>query len=459
MKRARREGPGFLDYVTNPHLWFDAVAGHNRGDKAAGAAKGWSNQKIVREVRRLVLNVKTGQDARGVARALKSLGRQTHPVLLELLADPSLRCKLVKPTGRDILPEAPFNRLCDLLEDDPPESAVPLLAQFLEERSSEIRKHAALVIGAVGTQSIVDPVRKALRDSDHYVRSYALMGLQRSLKAERTTAACRRELFDDIQRLLVEGENADDAAKLLLEFDQGRAVAFFLSDAVFTPESAALHEILKAMRQLELAVPHNQLLVLIEKLSSKDLKFPQTYQLGEALQSLGRHRFAEDKMMIEKWLSHGEEVIAEGASGGLLALHGLDGFRERLWNTMEKRGTDGLSVPQHHYYTVFILDAEVKNGGFKQYFFNSSGDNWRVALQGLEEMGFRERLAVFREVLSRFGKDGPSEHRGQRMHRLAKLVKEKETIFSDLETRYYGSSEVIDVFATQYVLKNYGAFR
>ena len=45
------------------------------------------------------------------------------------------------------------------------------------------------------------------------------------------------------------------------------------------------------------------------------------------------------------------------------------------------------SLTERKLAAVYALQAEVNNGGFDQYFFNDSGDDSALALQGLKEMG------------------------------------------------------------------------
>ena len=106
-----------------------------------------------------------------------------------------------------------------------------------------------------------------------------------------------------------------------------------------------------------------------------------------------------------------------------------------------------------------MFDGQVNNGGLSQYFFNSSGDHWPEALAGLQAMDFVERLAVLREAVAKFGKNGPSQDRNRRQEQLAKLERKSDDVFGSLDGRYYKSAEVIEVLANQYVLKNADAFK
>lgn len=158
-------------------------------------------------------------------------------------------------------------------------------------------------------------------------------------------------------------------------------------------------------------------------------------------------------------MTHKDETVASGAAGGLLASHDLDGYYDRVWAALKERGVGGLNEAQRRYHAVTMFNGEVNNGGLSQYFFNSSGNHWRDAVAGLEAMGSKERLAVLREAIAKFGQAGPSTDRDERMKQLSALARADDKLFSDLDSRYYKSTEVIDVLTMRYVLKHPEAFR
>lgn len=455
----RRRLPGFLDYVMNPQLLNEFEEAARAADEYAETASSWSDAQIAAEVRQFVFDTESSEDAWAEAQALRSLGSRTHPVLLEILRKPSLHSKLVVPTGKDSQPEAPFNRLCELLGEAPPVESAELLARYLDEPSDEIRKDAALAIGCTGAASAIPSIRKALGDSNEYVRSYALMGLERARERGHLSDACGRELFADLKQMLAEGKNADHAAGLLLHFDRQRAVDFILSDEIFNPKCKSLHDLIRAINAKGLTIPRGRLLPLISQVDSVASNYPHNYQLGELLQALGNHQVAEDRVLLEKYVSHAKNVVAEGAAEGLLSLHGISGFKERLWRKADEQGLTSLTDPQRYYLAVLNFDSEVNNGGLSQYFFNSSGDEWKSALSGLEAMESKERFAVLSQALSKFGAGGPDKSRESRMRQLSKLARADEDLFNDLDKQYYASTEVVEVLAMRYVLKNREAFR
>jgi Domain of unknown function (DUF4375) len=51
------------------------------------------------------------------------------------------------------------------------------------------------------------------------------------------------------------------------------------------------------------------------------------------------------------------------------------------------KGFGGLPRQEKLYFSVCILDGEVYNGGFHQFFFNYSGEHYHEAFFGLAELG------------------------------------------------------------------------
>ena len=393
-KNRRGSYPGFKEVVKNPEYFDNISQARAEVDSAAKAAKNWDDGKVASLTKRFVLEATTTRDASDQAQILNELGERTHPTVLGLLRDPSLYSRLVRPTGTDILPEAPFNRACHLLGDSPGAEAVEALAPFLSDPSSEIRKDAALAIAKTGAATITPLVRKAFSDQDEYVRSYALMGLPFALNRSGLSDSAQADLFPDVLDLLRAARNADEAADILYRFNSAKAKDYFLSQEVLTTKSPILHEALKVLANAKVSVPREALKSLIASLEMQELKYPRTYALGEALRMLGQQQREEDRDFLRGYMKHPDERVAQGAAAGLLSSFGLEGFKQRIWDTEQRSGYESLTEQQRFYSAVLMCDAEINNGGLAQYFVNSSGDRWQDALAGFKAMGFKERFAV-----------------------------------------------------------------
>lgn len=76
----------------------------------------------------------------------------------------------------------------------------------------------------------------------------------------------------------------------------------------------------------------------------------------------------------------------------------------KLWMSLVEQvyhsptGFDGLSHPQKLYFAVVVLEGDVYNGGFQQYFFNDSGSYYTYAEEGLIALGAFQTLELLQEA-------------------------------------------------------------
>lgn len=450
---------GFKELVKNPGLWNEIALHGWATDQKIDASKGWSDAQIAKAVKSFIFGVKSSAQVPGEERVLQSLGPRTHPVILQILRDESLKEKLVTPTGDNLGPEAPLNRLCSLVEDHPSKELGELLGGYLDEESPKIRQSAAIVIGSTGAAEVIALVKKALLDRDQYVRSFTLIGLSRASSTGRLDERSKQMLSSDLQKLVLEGKNEDSACRLLLAFDNEGAAEFLQSSAVLTSSSKSLHYALQSLSANDILVPRDRLIELLSTLDATDLRYPKDYALGDVLVQLGGHKQEGDRKLLEDFMSNPNREVSRGAAAGLVVLNGLSGFLEKIEKVEKKGGYQALSAGQKLYVDVLELDSEIVNGGFSQYFVNSSGDHWRNALEGLQAMGFDELTKIFREAISRFPNGEPSNNRKLRQKQLARLARRDEDVFDALDTRYYESKESVDVFTARFVIRNANDFR
>lgn len=115
-----------------------------------------------------------------------------------------------------------------------------------------------------------------------------------------------------------------------------------------------------------------------------------------------------------------------------------------LWNSLVKRSSldaslANLSPHEQRYFAVLLLEGEVYNGGFDQFFSNSSGDYYYIAVDGLAELGALSSLKFAREAADAiFGKRGPPVDRAERL----RIMNGKTRQLSEVLTRYRQSSRL-----------------
>ncbi|GAB5405033.1 MAG: hypothetical protein Aurels2KO_32640 [Aureliella sp.] len=451
--------PGFREFVKDPGLWNEMNEANEEAAAAAAAAAQWDDDQLAKEVERYVFSPKTSRDLWSIGRQLGELSPKTNDALLYILRDKANEAKLAELRPGDWLEEAPVMRVCELFDGNMPAEAIELLEPYLSHESDQIRKDCILAVAESGWPEALPAIKRALADEDEYVRSYSLMGMGRAIES----AALSEEISDgvivDLERLVTSDLNVEDAARLMAQLDPTHAEEFLLSDAVLDTEKRYLHEVLRVIGQFDFKINREKVQSLIETYATREMKYPNTYALGESLALLGRFRDTADAGTLEQYSNHEDERISDGAAQGLIAFHNLQGFEDRIWEQERNNGWDALSKEQQMYLAVFWLNAEVNNGGHSQYFFNSAGDNWQHALDGLKAMGFKERLKIFEGVLKLFGDKKPLTDRGKRQNQLSRVYSKHEDAFDKFDSAYYETSESVEVYSTRFVIQNADKFK
>ena len=129
-----------------------------------------------------------------------------------------------------------------------------------------------------------------------------------------------------------------------------------------------------------------------------------------------------------------------------------------LLDKEERRGLASFTAPERHVYAVQGMSREVNNGGFEQFFFNSSGELAFDLVPGLEAIGSRANLSIARRALERFGKPGSLAEEARHAH-LEKIIEEHgwET-WQDLDDEFYDNPEDLEKMTLDYIARNLAAF-
>lgn len=395
-----------------------------------------------------------GWDERAI---LAQLGDKAYPRALEILKDPALREKLLTEKSLEFMPslETPLARLCRIfdLKAAPPQEAPALLAPHLASKHHKIRQTAAFVIASSGQVKFFPELERALKDEDAQVRSDALWGIQKAISGGRIDPAHSGRYYELVAPMLQtdpDFQAADRVPSLVLQLDKKRGTARLLENDVFTARFEPVWRILQAFNTEKVEVPRDRLLALLEEASKLPLDFPMDVVLEETLALLGKLRNPDDLPVLERYLEHSDEQVCMGAVTGLFSYHRHYETLRTPSDAEESLGWDALTPVEKHILAVRQLDGQVKNGGFSQYYFNPSGDKWKLALEGLKAMGATERVLLMEETLAKFPKSSPSSDRDLRQRQLDMIERKQEYSFSKQDKAWYKSKEPLVRFVYRY---------
>ena len=101
-----------------------------------------------------------------------------------------------------------------------------------------------------------------------------------------------------------------------------------------------------------------------------------------------------------------------------------------------------------------MVDAEVVNGGFSQYFGNSSGGSWTEDLVMLKRIDAPQLAGILKRATAVFGWSGPAFDRDVREQQLENLSDAAGERLGECDELWYGATESFEAKQTLYVLKN-----
>jgi hypothetical protein len=115
-----------------------------------------------------------------------------------------------------------------------------------------------------------------------------------------------------------------------------------------------------------------------------------------------------------------------------------------------ERGFEHLTETEQVIVTVWEVEAEVNNGGFDQYYFNSSFDP-RFAPSALEKIGAPKMAAIVSRANAVFGPEGPARDRFVRQEKLEQLGESKKELLNKLDNEFYGYPEPLTTLMHRYM--------
>jgi hypothetical protein len=132
-------------------------------------------------------------------------------------------------------------------------------------------------------------------------------------------------------------------------------------------------------------------------------------------------------------------------------------YRE-LWKSLvfrvhkTEKGFSGLNSAEKIYYAVSILQGEVFNGGFDQFFWNSSGDLYEAIIAGLERLEAFETLNLVQQArIVLFSNSMPPPETKDRRE-LLRILEEKEGLqaFDILDAAFWKDPDKLNEKLTRF---------
>lgn len=129
----------------------------------------------------------------------------------------------------------------------------------------------------------------------------------------------------------------------------------------------------------------------------------------------------------------------------------LMALSERFGSRMFDTPFDELTVPERVFVAIWMLEADVNNGGFDQYYLNSAGDHAWFAPEALRAIGAERTAALVEQANAAFGPGGPSPDREVRLRTHEEVAARARALWDDLDRAFYTYEDDLTTLLRAYV--------
>lgn len=117
-----------------------------------------------------------------------------------------------------------------------------------------------------------------------------------------------------------------------------------------------------------------------------------------------------------------------------------------------------LSEAERVFYITQSLEMEVNNGGFSQFFYNSSGSFSNELVSAFTAIGANATAAICQKAISAFGREIPVD-RDERQDMLDELeCEEIDEILEECDDDFYNYEDNLNELNYNFVIKNKESF-
>jgi hypothetical protein len=217
--------------------------------------------------------------------------------------------------------------------------------------------------------------------------------------------------------------------------------------------------VLDALNKTAIVVPTEKLERLITPIRSKLDSYPNDRIFGLCLIALARTGGPSSEALIREALDHTNKEVIESAAKALAVLKTNSTVTEELFRKSSESGFEALAEVEKWMLSVRTLEGEVDNGGFAQYFYNSSGGQAAYALRGLKEIGAHRTEDLLQQAMQLFGESGPSADRQTRIKQLDKLSCRAEARLHEFDEEFYKDLDQREVKMWLYIAEHPDDFK
>jgi hypothetical protein len=112
---------------------------------------------------------------------------------------------------------------------------------------------------------------------------------------------------------------------------------------------------------------------------------------------------------------------------------------------------DKLTEPQKQFYLNQCLEREINNGGFNQYFFNSSGDFAHQTVNSLLTIGANKTANILQKAIDQFPDKNVPQDRTIRQEILEQIEEAANPIWEELDQKFFAYEDDLNLLNIAFI--------
>lgn len=117
-----------------------------------------------------------------------------------------------------------------------------------------------------------------------------------------------------------------------------------------------------------------------------------------------------------------------------------------------------LTEPQKNFYFNQNLEREINNGGFDQFFSNSSGDYAHETLTSLKLIGANKTVDILQKAIDQFPNSTVSKDRDKRQNFLEQMEEKANEVWEQLDQAFYKYDDNLNDLNIEFIKQNKNSF-
>ena len=130
----------------------------------------------------------------------------------------------------------------------------------------------------------------------------------------------------------------------------------------------------------------------------------------------------------------------------------MDQYLNKITNYGET--LDNLTQPQKNVIFIENLEREINNGGFNQFYFNSSGDYSHETIDALSAIGANKTAEIVRKANFMYPNNKVPKDREERINILLEIEKEANPIWEEADQQFYKYEDDLATLLAKYIREN-----